>query len=210
MGTILDAARREPRHGLTDELRPRRALHAPLRGDGRLVHERLRGGDRPPGRGPGVPHLRRRAPPLRDRRDDIPRLAIHFLDQYSRKLGIPTPKLRQRHIIELQQYPWPGNIRELQNVVERAVISGRTGHLELHLPQSKKTGNKDIEMSPIRSAKNLMTDEEMRLFERQNLTSVLEHHNWKISGEGGAAEYLGLHPATLSSRMRAMGVKRPR
>lgn len=149
-------------------------------------------------------------PPLRDRRDDIPRLAIHFLDQYSRKLGISAPKLRQRHIIELQQYSWPGNIRELQNVVERAVISGRKGHLEFHLPQSTRTGNENIEMSPIRSAKDLMTDEEMRLFERQNLTAVLKHHNWKISGEGGAAEYLGLHPATLSSRMRAMGVERPR
>ena len=84
-------------------------------------------------------------PPLRDRRDDIPRLAVHFLDQYSRKLGIPALKLRQRHIIELQKYSWPGNIRELQNVVERAVISGRSGNLEFHLPQSAERVKEDIE-----------------------------------------------------------------
>lgn len=149
-------------------------------------------------------------PPLRDRRDDIPRLAVHFLDQYSRKLGIPAPKLRQRHIIELQQYSWPGNIRELQNVVERAVISGRSGQLEFHLPKSLNTGDGNVDMIPVRSTKKLMTDEEVRSFERKNLITVLEHHNWKISGEDGAANYLGLHPATLSSRIRAMGVKRPR
>ena len=73
-------------------------------------------------------------PALRDRKDDIPHLVLHFLERCSRRIGIKTPKLRQRHIIELQQYTWPGNIRELQNVVERAVISCRSGPLQFHLP----------------------------------------------------------------------------
>ncbi|MCG8447949.1 MAG: sigma 54-interacting transcriptional regulator [Pirellulales bacterium] len=148
-------------------------------------------------------------PPLRDRKDDIPRLAAHFLDQNSRKMGIETPKLRQRHIIELQQYHWPGNIRELQNVVERAVISSRSGLLEFHLPQSAKDSDTHSEQGQPSDARQLKTDKEVRALERQNLLAVLERCNWKISGKGGAAEFLGLHPATLGSRMRAMEIKRP-
>lgn len=149
-------------------------------------------------------------PPLRDRKDDIPKLAGYFLEQSCRKMGIDAPKLRQRHVIELQQYPWPGNIRELQNVVERAVISTQSGPLEFHLPVSRDSVGDNAELIPARSPKELLTDEEVRDVERQNLIAVLMQCNWKISGEGGAAEYLGLHPATLSSRMRSMAVKRPR
>ena len=146
-------------------------------------------------------------PSLRDRKEDIPLLATHFLEQSSRKLGISPPKLRQRHMIDLQQYAWPGNIRELQNVMERAVISSRSGSLEFHLPQLPPG-----EPKPMPSSKKteLMNDEQIRSLERQNLVAVLEHCNWKVSGSGGAAGFLGLHPATLSSRMRSMGIHRPR
>ncbi len=148
--------------------------------------------------------------PLRDRRDDIPHLASHFLEQCSRKMGLETPKLRQRHIIELQQYGWPGNIRELQNVVERAVICSRSGPLQFHLPQPDvDTADRDSEPR-LTSTEELMTNDELRSLERQNLLAVLERANWKISGTGGAAEFLGVNPATLSSRMRAIGIKRPR
>ncbi len=151
-------------------------------------------------------------PALRDRKDDIPQLADHFLEQASRKMGIKTPKLRQRHMIELQQYPWPGNIRELQNVVERAVISCREGPLRFHLPEVPSRDEKAAADSSERFAggnQELMTDEDMRRLERQNLVAVLEQTKWKISGTGGAAELLGIHPATLSSRMRVMGIKKP-
>ena len=149
-------------------------------------------------------------PPLRDRKDDIPRLAAHFLVQASRKMGIELPKLRQRHIIELQQYAWPGNIRELQNVVERAVISSRSGPLRFHLPHSDVDNVTDSTGAVAASTAALLTDDEVRRFERRNLVAVLERANWKISGAGGAAEFLGIHPATLSSRMRAMGIKKPK
>lgn len=151
--------------------------------------------------------------PLRNRKDDIPHLTSHFLEQSSRKIGIETPKLKQRHIIELQQYHWPGNIRELQNVVERAVISCRSGPLYFHLPQSAIASIDNIEQNDTLKSSNLhelLTDKELRNFERQNLVAVLKKSNWKISGIGGAADFLGVHPATLSSRMRTMKIKRPR
>lgn len=148
--------------------------------------------------------------PLRDRKDDIPHLTAHFLEQSSRKLGIETPKLKQRHIIELQQYDWPGNIRELQNVVERAVISCRSGPLHFHLPRSDAEDVDENVATTYTSTQGLMTDDELRSLERQNLVAVLEKANWKISGSGGAAEFLGVHPATLSSRMRTMKIKRQR
>ncbi|MDC0935931.1 sigma 54-interacting transcriptional regulator, partial [Pirellulales bacterium] len=147
---------------------------------------------------------------LRERKDDIPHLSAHFLEQSSRKLGIETPKLKQRHIIELQQYDWPGNIRELQNVVERAVISCRSGPLHFHLPQADVDKIDENNATEHISTQGLMTDDELRILERQNLVAVLAKANWKISGSGGAAEFLGVHPATLSSRMRTMKIKRPR
>ena len=148
--------------------------------------------------------------PLRDRRDDIPQLVSHFLEQCSRKMGIEPPILRQRHIIELQQYSWPGNIRELQNAVERAVITCRSGPLQFHLPNSDATtADETIKKERGASTGELMTDGDMRRLERQNLLAVLERTSWKISGSGGAAEFLDIHPATLSSRMRAMGIQKP-
>lgn len=149
-------------------------------------------------------------PPLRDRKDDIPLLASYFLEQSSRKLGIGMPKLRQRHMIELQQYPWPGNIRELQNVVERAVISSRPGQLQFHLPTHEEPRLQSTVPEHTPSTDAPLTEQDMRNLERQNIVSVLEQTEWKVSGTGGAAEYLGINPATLSSRMRKMGIKKPR
>lgn len=149
-------------------------------------------------------------PPLRDRKDDIPLLASYFLEQSSRKLGIGMPKLRQRHMIELQQYPWPGNIRELQNVVERAVISSRTGQLQFHLPTHEEPRAKPVLPKLVAPSDEPLTEQDMRNLERQNMVFVLEQTQWKVSGAGGAAEYLGINAATLSSRMRKMGIKKPR
>lgn len=146
--------------------------------------------------------------PLRDRKDDIPALTAHFLEHHSRRLGIPLPKLTNRHVVELQRYDWPGNIRELQNAVERAVIRARVGPLRFETPDLA-TANSPRRRSKTQDPGTLLTEAEMRETERSNLLAVLEHHNWKISGTGGAAEFLGLHPATLSSRLRALGIRRP-
>ena len=147
---------------------------------------------------------------LRNRKDDIPALVGHFLQQFSRKMGIETPKLRQRHMMELQQYDWPGNIRELQNVVERAVICSRSGPLAFHLPRPEADEIQPNADYQFQESGELMTYDDLKNLERQNLLAVLQKANWKISGTGGAAEFLGINPATLSSRMRAMEIKRPR
>jgi transcriptional regulator with GAF, ATPase, and Fis domain len=153
--------------------------------------------------------------PLRNRKDDLPHLVSHFLEQSSRKMGMEPPKLKQRHIIELQQYSWPGNIRELQNVVERAVIISRTEPLHFHLPQALTDDTKPATAAGITTDKtpeldDLLTDEDVRDLERQNVLAVLTRTNWKISGAGSAAEFLGINPATLRSRMRMMGIRKPR
>ena len=150
--------------------------------------------------------------PLRSRKDDIPTLVTHFLEQQGTRLGITTPPLKKRHVAELTRYDWPGNIRELQNVVERAIIRSRTGPLQFDLP-NVVGGQRELsraESTVSQDLPDLLTYEEIRQFERDQVLAVLEQHNWKISGLGGAAEFLGVHPATLTSRMKAMGIVRPR
>ena len=151
--------------------------------------------------------------PLRLRKEDIPRLVTHFLTQQGNRLGIRVPVLKKRHIANLSRYDWPGNIRELQNVVERAVIRSKNGPLQFDLPQaggptpapSHQPADDDA-----RTTGELLSYDELRQLERDNVLAVLQQHRWKISGPGGAAEFLGVHPATLSSRMKIMGIDRPR
>ena len=152
--------------------------------------------------------------PLRNWREDIPLLADHFLSQAMRRLGISDAKLKQKHIIQLQGYDWPGNIRELQNVIERAAITAREGTLRFDLPEQDTAS---FEAAHVASqsemtddeANEILSYEELNRVERKNLVAALEKTNWKISGSGGAAELLGVKPTTLSSRLKAMGVQRP-
>ena len=106
----------------------------------------------------------------------------------------------------LTHYPWPGNVRELQNVIERALIGARGGKLVVQPPAAGPAAGQPAEAS----APRLLSNEQMRALERENLVAVLNHHRWKVAGKGGAAEFLGLHPATLNSRLKAMGLERPR
>lgn len=143
-------------------------------------------------------------PSLRERKEDIPELAAYFLEQSANKLGIETPSLKQRHIIELQNYSWPGNIRELQNVIERALILAKNGPLSFHLPGASVGSSADDR------DERLLSFDELKELEKKNLRAVLEKFNWKISGNDGAAQFMNVPPATLSSRMRAMGIERPK
>src|SRR5271157_4467925 len=149
--------------------------------------------------------------PLRERREDIPLLATHFVELSLRELGCPRPRLTRAGIETLQGYDWPGNIRELRNVIERAVIFARGGALDFDLPAI------DSSAGPIPTAPRLgdgadleyLTDSEMQRLERENLFAVLEKTAWKVKGLDGAAELLGVKPTTLISRMGKMGLKRP-
>ena len=151
-------------------------------------------------------------PPLRDRRDDIPILAAAFAQRLARRMGRTLEPLSSDAVQRLRAYAWPGNVRELQNVVERAVITspGSRLHLDRALPEpapARPAASAPAEPEgpqPVRTAK------EMQELERVNLVRALDACDWKVAGEGGAAKLLGLSPSTLSSRMKALKVKRPR
>ena len=149
--------------------------------------------------------------PLRKRKEDIPVLATHFVELLVKELGCPNPQLTRAGIETLQSYDWPGNIRELRNVIERAVIFARGGTLEFDLLVDGSSVNLSCHEaqdgdSP---APEYVTESEMRRRERENLLAILEKTQWKIKGMDGAAELLGVSPATLFSRIKKMGFKQP-
>ena len=154
-------------------------------------------------------------PPLRERMDDIPLLAKHFVELSAKELKCAKPRLTRAAVTQLQSYDWPGNVRELRNVVERAVILARGGALEFDLPITGQAAPwLDRVLAPIRRRAALaqpkfLTEVEVERFERDNLVLALEAANWKISGPDSAAELLGLKPTTLLSRMTKWGLKRP-
>ena len=148
--------------------------------------------------------------PLRKRKEDIPVLATHFVELLVKELGCPNPKLTRAGIETLQSYDWPGNIRELRNVIERAVILARGGTLAFDLLVDGSSVNLSCHEaqdgdSP---APEYVTESEMRRRERENLLAILEKTQWKIKGMDGAAEVLGVSPATLFSRIKKMGLRR--
>jgi formate hydrogenlyase transcriptional activator len=134
-------------------------------------------------------------PPLRERVEDIPLLVWRFVEEFSRSFGKRIEAVPRETMAALQQYAWPGNIRELRNVVERAMIVATGPRLMIALPTMKMTPGK-------RSVK--LTD-----VEEEHIRNVLESTHWRIRGAGGAADRLGLRPTTLETRMAKLGIKRP-
>jgi transcriptional regulator with GAF, ATPase, and Fis domain len=150
-------------------------------------------------------------PPLRKRGDDVIMLAVFFLEQVCRDFGREGLSLTQAQVEALRRYQWPGNVRELKNVIERAVIlsHGETLRLDLSMLDvgvmpslSDETGIPDTEQA------GFLTEEEMKVRQKANLEAVLAAAHWRISGNGGAAELLGIKPSTLTDRMRSMGIRR--
>jgi len=160
-------------------------------------------------------------PPLRERLEDIPLLAEHFAALARIRVGRPSFRLTPGDLEALCRYQWPGNVRELANVIERAAIlspEGRRIDLEallLHqanhlLPPRAMETNAKVSPPADSPLQDFVPDHVWREREKQNLLAALEHARWKIGGPGGAAELLGVKPTTLSSRMRALGVRRSR
>ena len=141
---------------------------------------------------------------LRDRVEDVPLLVRHFLESPARKGRSGDLRLRPEDMERLQSYPWPGNIRELQNVLERAVILARDGVLTIDLPTSPAGANVAPEEE---SRMRVRSDSQRRQAERQDIETALRATSGKVSGSGGAAELLGLKPTTLASRIKALGIK---
>jgi len=150
-------------------------------------------------------------PALRERRADIGILATAFAQKFAQRLGRTLEPLSEDCLKRLQAYNWPGNVRELQNIIERAVITSRDGRLNLDraLPENVNAIAAALS-SDGEILKRVRTTKELEDLERQNIIAALEASDWKVAGENGAAQLLGVKPTTLSSRMKALGVARKR
>ena len=138
-------------------------------------------------------------PPLRSRPEDIPVLAQHFLEHHRVKLRRPCEAIASESMERLIRYSWPGNIRELENLIERAMILSHDSVLHIDERLLMYT----TATPPLTSASGLVE------VERQHILQTLASTNWRIEGSGGAAEQLGLAPSSLRSRIKKLGIQRP-
>jgi len=138
-------------------------------------------------------------PPLRDRREDIPALVEHFVQMYARRMGKQIEQIPQDSMAELTSYAWPGNIRELQNFIERSVILSSGRILRPPLASLKAVATTELEEA--------VTLEEA---ERDHIRKTLEHTRWVVAGPNGAAARLGIKRSTLYFRMQRLGISRPK
>lgn len=153
-------------------------------------------------------------PPLRDRKEDIPALASQFLNRAATKFGLARRlALTRENLRQLQDYDWPGNIRELENVIERAVILARNSHklrfdLQLASTRCDPPASAAARHNIAEAEAEVLTRVQLREREIQNILAALHKANGKIAGTGGAAEILGMRPTTLASRVRSLGLKK--
>jgi PAS domain S-box-containing protein len=136
-------------------------------------------------------------PPLRERTDDIPLLVWNFIRQFEKRMGKRIESVPKRSLAALQRYPWPGNARELRNVVEHAMIvsPGKTLVVNPSTPVAAKRSSEKQSLQEV---------------ERQHILRVLEESGWRVAGKNGAAKILGLKPTTLEARMKKLGITRPK
>lgn len=152
-------------------------------------------------------------PPLRKRRPDIPLLVAFFASAMARKIGKPINGFSTRSMQQMVNYGWPGNVRELQNIVERAAILARGPILDLEglsLDERNSPGSHDEPVSPDSSAIALPVAARLQDVERLHILGVLKNTGGVVEGTKGAATILGLHPNTLRSRMKKLGISVPR
>ncbi|MBK8752225.1 MAG: sigma 54-interacting transcriptional regulator [Candidatus Competibacteraceae bacterium] len=144
-----------------------------------------------------------RLPSLRERPSDIPLLVRYFLDKFARKMNKSIRDLSPNARERLLRYPWPGNIRELQNVIERATILARGSLLEIDNALELRLDDQDSTNAPQPLAS-------LEAMERAYILQVLERTGWVIEGEPGAAAILDLNPSTLRSRMQKLNIRKPK
>jgi formate hydrogenlyase transcriptional activator len=135
-------------------------------------------------------------PPLRERPEDVPLLVWRFVEEFAKAFGKRIDAIPRENLAALQRYSWPGNIRELRNVVERAMITAAGPHLTIAVPAPTVSAARRSE---------LLVD-----VEKEHIQGVLTRTGWRIRGTGGAAERLGLRPTTLETRLAKLGLRRTR
>lgn len=139
-----------------------------------------------------------RLPPLRERAEDIPALVWAFVDEFCTSFGKQIDEIPKSNMLTLQRYSWPGNVREVRNVVERAVILARGRRLSIELPRRRER----LDAEP--SGNGRLVD-----VERDHIRAVLDRTGWRVRGDEGAARVLGIKPTTLEARMAKLGLRRP-
>jgi PAS domain S-box-containing protein len=151
-------------------------------------------------------------PPLRKRGCDMELLANSFIQRFARRLGKRIEPLAPDEIRLLRGYDWPGNVRELQNVIERAIILAPGPRLQLERAMTGLPAATQPALIPPGQpdASRILNSQQLQDLERDNLCRALEICRWKVSGEQGAARLLAMPPTTLTSRMKALGISRPR
>ncbi len=147
-------------------------------------------------------------PPLRERSDDIAPLALHFLERSCAELGRDPLTLSRQQVNRLRQHSWPGNIRELKNVIERAVIltNGNRFRLDLAMPDDSRV--EPASNPGPANGSGFVTDAVIREIEKSNMIAALRHANWRVWGTDGAADLLGLKASTLTYRMKVFGIEK--
>ena len=150
--------------------------------------------------------------PLKARKADIQPLATHFAKNLSRELNVPCPRLTKANLIDLQSYDWPGNVRELENAIERAIILARSKDLNFSLIRAGFQFGENlpaVSMPDGDTPGQVMTETDLKQFERQNTINALTQCQWKIYGKKGAAQLLTIKPTTLIERMKRMHIQKP-
>jgi len=147
-------------------------------------------------------------PPLRDRQGDIPTLATHLLEKTCSELGRTQLQLTQQQVFILKSHAWPGNIRELKNVIERAVILSKGKRLRLDLALQHGIQPAPAALVTVEDQPDLLTHAALRDIEKNNMLKALDLSHWKISGPSGAAALVGLKPSTFTYRMKILNIAR--
>jgi DNA-binding NtrC family response regulator len=133
-------------------------------------------------------------PPLRKRPEDIPLLVRAVVKEFQKRMGKEIESIPKKTMQALQSYSWPGNVRELRNLIEHAMILSKSKTLDVHVPkqassETDATGN-------------------LQDMERMHIVAVLEKTGWRLAGQDGAAEVLGMKRTTLQAKMKKLGIKR--
>ncbi len=145
-------------------------------------------------------------PPLRERSEDIAPLAAHFVRLAAKRMNRPVPRFSKAHAGQLAAHDWPGNIRELQNTVERAVILAQNGPLQFELPQSVLPRSVPTK-TPADDRTSILTRDDWKRQERESIAAALKQSGGRVFGDGGAAELLNMKPTTLASRIKALALR---
>lgn len=147
------------------------------------------------------------SPALRERKQDIPLLVSHFTKLISENRKVPYLPFSQKHILELQHYDWPGNIRELQNVLERALITAKHGAVSFQYLLEQESSQVLLQHNQTVAIEQVLTIQQLKKLEMTNLQLAIKQCEGKIFGDEGAAKRLGINPTTLISKLKKLGIQ---